>query len=77
MKHRFRMHGDTNRGAGKPFRGRGVDVPKSRRVNNRAVPCPTCGAEVQQPCVSAEGKPYVGTSHIARRRMALRKERGE
>lgn len=42
---------------------------RDRPVRSKAVPCPTCGAVVNEPCVSSTGGRGI---HGSRRRMALR-----
>lgn len=42
-----------------------------RQVKVRSVPCPTCGAGIEEFCLSANGRV---TNHPMRRRMAIRAE---
>lgn len=49
---------------------------RTRRVDNKAVPCPDCKAEVGQRCTKLDGTPMSdkgsGSVHRSRRRMAAR-----
>lgn len=46
---------------------------RTRPVAVTGIRCPECGAEVAKACRNAKGDP-VGTVHVARKRMATRKE---
>ena len=44
---------------------------RDRRVSAKQVPCPICGAEIDQPCLKKDGTP--GTNiHPRRRGIAIR-----
>lgn len=51
-----------------------VALKRDRHVAVRAVPCPSCTADIGEQCVNANGEP--AHQHVGRRRMALRAERG-
>lgn len=76
MKTHSQRHKMT--GGGKHFSRFGVPEKftprRDRKVKSQEVACLTCGADVGEPCKSANGK---RTIHISRRRKALRLERGE
>ena len=46
-----------------------ADERRLVRAARRAVACPSCGAEVSQPCMGSGGSPY-SDSHVDRRRLA-------
>jgi len=52
---------------------KGYKPPVDRRVPVRQVACPTCKAGVGENCFREDGSPRAqGSSHVSRRRMALR-----
>lgn len=50
----------------------GFKPTRDIRVRPKSVHCPTCEAEIDFDCVKADGSPYAGSGHPARRRMAVR-----
>lgn len=50
---------------------RGLGGSTVPRINNRVIPCPDCGAEVDAPCVSVAGTPRKA-AHPTRKRLANR-----
>jgi hypothetical protein len=70
MGHRQRNHID-----GHVYGGVGVEVrPAKKTPIISVVPCTDCEAQLGQPCKSIYGK-ILSSSHVSRRRMALRKQR--
>jgi hypothetical protein len=52
-----------------------IHIKRTRAIYvKNVVPCPTCEAGIGEPCLNVKGEP-AATYHIARKRMALRKER--
>jgi hypothetical protein len=64
---------------GVPYTGntKGFRPKRDRVVHAREVVCPECDAEVGDQCLSSVTGRITTRFHASRRRMALRKERGE
>ena len=63
---RFERRGDI---ASSNIHRLSADERRLVRAARRAVACPSCGAEVSQPCMGSGGSPY-SDSHVERRRLA-------
>ena len=63
---RFERRGDI---ASSNIHRLSADERRLVRAARRAVACPSCGAEVGQPCMGSGGSPY-SDSHVDRRRLA-------